>query len=146
MLLRAFPPFFPSPPPPCLILCSCQANPHILDCAPAFSINILWLILSPPFIPPPASFLAAVSMFAVRVSKLLLPLCSLVYCVHQTPHISEIMWYFSFPDWLNSFSMIFSRSIHAVAKCKDFFFLLLLSIPLHKCTTGFLSTHLLRDT
>ena len=36
-------------------------------------------------------------------------------------HMSGIIWYLSFSDWLISFS-IMSRSIHTVAKSKTFFF------------------------
>ena len=50
------------------------------------------------------------------------------------------MMYFSFIDWLNSLSIIFSRSNHPVAKYKSFLFLLLHSIPLYKCTTTFYFT------
>ena len=66
-------------------------------------------------VPHSHSFLAAVSL--LFASKLLLLSFSLVYCVH------EIMWYFSFMDWLNSLSIIFSRSIHTVPKSKSFFFI-----------------------
>ena len=47
--------------------------------------------------------------------------------------MSEIMWYLSFSDWLISFSTMYSRSIHTVAKDNIFFFLGLSSIPLCKC-------------
>ena len=68
----------------------------------------------------PFSFLAAVSLF--YVCKLLLLLGLLTYHVHQIPHIGETMCYFSFIDWHNSLSIIFSSSISAVTKCKGFFF------------------------
>ena len=68
----------------------------------------------------------------------------LVYFVHWVPHMSEIIWYLSFSDWFTSFSIIFSRSIYAVAKGKISFFWWP-SIRLCKCTTTFLSTHLLTD-
>ena len=48
--------------------------------------------------------------------------CFLVHIVHQIPHMSEIIWYFSFSDWLVSLSIIFSRPIHAVTQGKFFFF------------------------
>ena len=41
--------------------------------------------------------------------------------VHQIPHMSEIIWYLSFSDWLISLNITFSRSIHVVAKDKIFF-------------------------
>ena len=46
------------------------------------------------------------------------------------------MWYLSFTVWLISLSIIFSSSIHAVAKGRSSFFLLH-SIPLYKCATVF---------
>ena len=46
--------------------------------------------------------------------------CLLVQFVHYIPHMSEITWYLSFPDWLISLSIMFSRSIHTVAKGKTF--------------------------
>ena len=42
--------------------------------------------------------------------------CLLVQFVHKIPHMSEIIWYLSFSDWLISLSIMFSRSIHAVNK------------------------------
>ena len=72
--------------------------------------------------------------------------CLLVHFVHQISHISEIIWYLSFSDWLISLSIMFSRSIHAVRKGKIFFFLCHSSIPLCKCSIVVLSTHLLMDT
>ena len=36
--------------------------------------------------------------------------------------MSEILWYFSFSDCLISLSIMFSRSIHTVAKVKTFGF------------------------
>ena len=48
--------------------------------------------------------------------------CLLVQFVHQIPHMSEIIWYLFFSDWLLSLSIMFSRSIHAVAKGKIFSF------------------------
>ena len=47
--------------------------------------------------------------------------------------MSEILWSLSFSDWLISLSVMFSRSMHAVAKDKIFFFLWPSRIPLCKC-------------
>ena len=47
--------------------------------------------------------------------------------------MSEIIWFFSFSDGLISLSIMFSRSIHTVARGKIFSFLWLSSIPLYKC-------------
>ena len=46
----------------------------------------------------------------------------LVQFVNLIPYMSEIIWYLSFADWLISHSIMFSRSIHTVAKGKIFFF------------------------
>ena len=71
---------------------------------------------------------------------------SFIYFVLQIPHISEIMCYLSFSHWLISLSLILSRSIHAVTKGKISFFLQPSSVPLCKCTTAFLFSHLLMGT
>ena len=77
----------------------------------------------------------------------LLLFCLLVYFVHLIPHRSAIIWSLSFHDRLISLSIVFSRSIHAVVKCKiPFLFLEPSSIPLCECTTALLFTHLLIDT
>ena len=55
--------------------------------------------------------------------------CLLVQFVHYFPHMSEILWYLPFSDWLTSLSIMFSRSIHTVTKGKRLFFLWLHSIP-----------------
>ena len=53
-----------------------------------------------------------------------LPLfCLLVQFIHSILHMSEIIWYLSFPDWLISLSIMFFRSLHTVAKGKIFFFM-----------------------
>ena len=114
--------------------CLCQWVVHTCSLVHLFTI-------SHPI--PSTSFPAAVGLF--YVAKLLLLSCSLVCCVHRIPYISEIMWHISFTDWFNSLSIIFSRSLHAVAKWKSLLFSLLSSIPLCTCTTAFLSPHLLMD-
>ena len=87
----------------------------------------------------PPSSLTTVSWF--HVSMPLLLFCSSVYFVHQIPHISEIIRYLSFTDWLISLSIIISSSIHALMKGapkKELLpFLCLCSISLCKCTTVF---------
>ena len=124
-MLQLFPLFSPSPLLPRLTLSPPRGNLRIVVLflgTTMLCINVLWLISSPSFIqfPPPSPFLVAVSLFYEHM--LLLLSSSLVYCVHQISHISEIIWYFSFTDWLNSLSMIFSRSIHAATKCKSLLF------------------------
>ena len=51
------------------------------------------------------------------VSPVLFLFCLLVQFVHQIQHVSEITCYL-FSAWLISLSVMFSRSIHAVAKGK----------------------------
>ena len=69
-----------------------------------------------------------------------------IYFVHCIPHMSEIIWYFSFSDWFISRDVIFPSSIHAFAKGNIFFFSWPRSIPLCKCTTPVLSMYLLVGT
>ena len=72
--------------------------------------------------PPPSSPHTAVSLF--HDSMPLVLFCSLVYFVHQIPLISDITWYFPFSDWLISLSIMLSRSIHAIVKGGNSFFIL----------------------
>ena len=59
--------------------------------------------------------------------------------VDYVPVKGEIIWYLSLTAWLISLSIVLSSSIHAVAKGRSSFFLLLQhSIPLCKCTIIFL--------
>ena len=62
------------------------------------------------------------------------------------PHISEIIWYSSFSDWLISLSIMSFRSTHTVTKEKNFFIFNGHGIPLCKCPIVVLSTHLLMGT
>ena len=78
-------------------------------------------------------------------------LCLTVCCIFRficvilyIPHMSNIMWYFSFSFWLTSLSMIISSCIHVAANGIFPSFLWLSSIPLYICTTS-LSIHLLMD-
>ena len=48
------------------------------------------------------------------VSMLLFPFCLVNHFVHWSPHVSELIWYLFFSDWLILLSIIISRSIHAV--------------------------------
>ena len=121
MLLQVFPSysplshFLPASPSPLLSQspyhCPCLWFKHKCSLVNPFTI----FHQRPPF--PPA----AVSLFCV--SMFLFLFCSLVYCAHYIPHISELRWYLSFPDWLILLSIIVSRSIHAVVKGKSSFFL-----------------------
>ena len=53
----------------------------------------------------------------------------LVQFVHQIPHMSEIIWYLSFSDWLISLSIMLFRPIHAVTKGKVSFFFMAEEYP-----------------
>ena len=72
--------------------------------------------------------------------------CLVDQFIHSVPRMSEIIWYLSFSDWLISLSIMLPRPIHTIAKDKYFFFLQPSRIPLYKCPTVVLSTHLWIDT
>ena len=40
--------------------------------------------------------------------------------IHYIPHVSKIMWYLSFSDWLISLSIVNSKPTHAVARWRDY--------------------------
>ena len=89
-----------------------------------FSLFTLLCSIPPPPQPPSPEqppTLSAVSMIFICESVSIL----LVHFVHWVPHMSEIIWYLSFSDWIISLSILFSRSIHAVAKGKISFFSLI---------------------
>ena len=107
---------FPSPfsllipsPPQSL---HCCPRPWVLF--PFCSIPPLPNCYHPP--PPPLSCYSALYLWVC------LYFCLLVWFVYSLPHMSEIIWYLSFSDWLISLSTMFSRSIHTVKKGKVFFF------------------------
>ena len=95
-----------------------------------FITGSLYLLISltyfshPPH--PPPLWQPPVSSLYLWVYSVLLHL--FISCVFQIPHISEIIWYFSFSVWLISFSIIPTRSIHVVANGKILFFFLWLII------------------
>ena len=116
--------------------------------------------LVPLYLPPPHSH-SLLSMSMSPFSFLLIPVypqnplischpvlyeslfCSLVQFVHQIPHKNEIIWYLPFSAWLISLSIMFSGSIHTGKMVKFSSFLWPTGIPLCKCPTVVLSTHLL---
>ena len=59
---------------------------------------------------------------------------SLVCCIFQIPHISDIIWYLSFYAWLISLSIMLSKFIHVVANGKILSFLWLHNILSHTHT------------
>ena len=71
------------------------------------------------FHPAPSSVLTAISLFSLTMPPF--QFCSLVYFFHDILHISEIIWYLSFTDWLISLNIILFRSIHAVTMGKSSF-------------------------
>ena len=99
----------------------------------------LWLISSPSFIQSPHTPPSDSCQF--QVSMPLFVFClSVLFFIRF--HMSEIIWYFSFTNWLISLSITISRSIYTVTKGRSSFFLWVYNIPLCKCTTAFISTHL----
>ena len=90
-------------------------NHHTVVCVyESFFVCLIPLPLS--LIPQPLSPLTAVSLFSVSMSLSLF--CSLDQFVPQIPHMSEIIWYLSFSDWLISHSIMLSRSIYVAVKNK----------------------------
>ena len=109
------PPFYPTPvepnslpclhPPPCFCPCvlyssSCKSRSP----------------LSPPYSP-----LVIVRLFLTSMSLVIF--CFLFTLVDYVPVKGEIIWYLSLTTWLISLSIMFSSSIHAVAKGINSFFL-----------------------
>ena len=56
--------------------------------------------------------------------------------VFQVPHLSDVIWYFSFSYWLTSLCMIISSCIHVAENDIICSFLWLSSIPLYRWTTS----------
>ena len=111
-LFPLYPP--PTSPPPTSII-----HPLTIVLVHGSIIYGLWPIPSPSFNPSPlpTSLFTAVSLF--RDSMHLVLFFSLINFVHEVPLIGEIISYLSFTDWLISLSIMFSSSIHAVAKCRN---------------------------
>ena len=70
---------------------------------------------------PPHSPLTIVRLFLISVSLVIF--CLLFPSVDYVPVKGEIIWYLSLISWLISLSIMFSSSIHAVAKGISSFFL-----------------------
>ena len=102
----------------------------------SMSISLFSFFLNPSI--PYCSPRLAVILFSIYESVSIL----LVSSVCSLFHMSEIIWYLSFSDWLMSLSMKFSMSIHTVSKGKIFFFTVS-NIPSCKCPIVVLSTYLL---
>ena len=112
------PNFSPLPPPSSQTPTSI-VNHHTIFHVYGSFIYVLWLIPSPSFdqFSPLSTPLTIVSLF--HDSMPLILFCSLVYFVHYIPFVSEVLWYSFFTNWLISFSIIVSSSIHAVTKGKN---------------------------
>ena len=67
-------------------------------------------------LPPPCAPLRSVSLF--HVFRPLVLFHSSAYFNYQIPHMSKIIWYLFFSDWLISLSIRIFRSIHAVARVR----------------------------
>ena len=94
-----------------------------LHSSPSSPITTLLSMSKGPFsfflIPPPPNPHPA-KLSACPLSMSLSLFCLLIQFVHLMPHMSEIIWYLTFSDWLISLSIIFSRSIHAIAEGRVF--------------------------
>ena len=124
--------FSPSLPPT-------PSKPTSLPCfhlppwfCPCFLSSSSWKPFS--LLSPLPSPLAIVRLFLISMS--LVMFCLLFSYVDYVPVTGEIIWYLSLTSWLISLSIMFSSSIHAVARDRSSFFLLG-SIPWCKCTTVF---------
>ena len=80
---------------------------------------------------PPHSPLPIVRLFLTSMSLIIF--CFLFSSVYYVTVKGEIIWYLSLATWLISISIMFSKSIHIVAKGKIFCFLWPSSTPLCKC-------------
>ena len=91
-----------------------QASPAPLQlphCCP-------WVLFLFCWIPAPTQLPRAVSLLSIYES---VSICVLVQFVHWIPHVRETICYLTLSDWLISLSIMFSRSICGVAKCKILF-------------------------
>ena len=92
--------------------------PHVITTLLSLSMSPFSFLFYPSSPTPPNS--CHPSLYSKGLSLF----CLLVQFVHYFPHISEILWHLLFLDCLISLSTMLSRSIHAVAKGKIFFFFL----------------------
>ena len=91
---------------------------HTVACVHGLCIYVIWLSPSHSFIQSPhlSSDLTAVSLFHVSVPLFLF--CLSVCFVHYIPHVTKIIRYLSFSDWLFSLSIIIPSPFHAVTKVR----------------------------
>ena len=92
-------------------------TPAITMLLSVFMSSLFIFLFVHPSIPstPPRAVICSPSMSLSLFSVL-------VQFAHWIPHISEIIWYLSFSDWLITLNIIPSSSIRAVANGKTFFF------------------------
>ena len=113
-----------------LLLSTVLSTPHLthsilpptplsLSMGPLYMFLKLTLPLLSPVIPLslPSGHCQFVLYFHVSL------FCSLVCFVDQVPLVGEIIGYLSLTIWLISLSIMLSRSIHAIMKCRSSFFL-----------------------
>ena len=117
---------------PCRFFHHHFSPPHPPLC-PAFNPTHLWLcpcilytcylmtlsLLSPVTPTPLPSGYCQCIVFFFNVSSYILLACFL----DQPPLTGEIIWYLSFNAWFISLSIMFSSSIHAIAKSRSSLFL-----------------------
>ena len=114
--LSAFSPHLSIPPQP-------NSPPSPASTLPLGFVHVSFIVVpenpSPhcPVAPPPA----IVRLFLTSMSLVIF--CLLFSFVDYVPVKGEIIWYFSLTAWLISLSIMFSSSIHVVAKGISSFFL-----------------------
>ena len=97
----------------------------------------------PPPLSLPNSPLVTVNLFLISMSLVIFCLLCFVDCI---PLIGEITWYLSFTTWLFHLAWCSPDPSKLSQRVRAPSFILLNSIPLHKCTVVFWSTHLLMGT
>ena len=118
-------------PPPRLLPSSLWPSPHC--CLWPWLVHVCSLATSFPFfhsVPPSLWQLSVCSKYTCHCFSLVNQF-TLFIRFHR-----QVIWYLSFSDWLISLSIMFSRSIHAVAKVKVPSLSQSHSIPLWNCITA----------
>ena len=86
---------------------------------------------------PTSSFLVTATLYSGFTCFLLFALLTYFFCFFNSLHMSEIIWYFSFPIWVILLSIMPSRSIQVVPNGNvsfvwnmDFYGIWVINIPL----------------